>query len=889
MSFSGCQKSEMEDIPSSMNIGQLKNLHKASLIHEQNEISPFWNVEQNTSFILHFNSKVEPASAVTVHTDIKCEPDSRVGQLNCAYLDGSGVYVIIKPGYPVLADKSNTASWGNAPIYYLRINYDRFSDNVSKLAEPVIVPFTVKTDVSTPTVYADINNSGQLVLSWTPVDKAESYEIFESRKTITEETPDILKTKTDAELGFIGEQLNKAGETAETSFSDINLGEDKVTYFVRAKDKKGRVSNYSIPIDAWKYKNRIPSEATLTEFKSFPELAEVTMMDGSVQHMPVNFKKGSSGNDATSYNYEIPNTTLTGVANKVNIENVENPEEYKSSISFHSGVYKVAHDESIIPSVKENSLTKLQKKALTLDKEKPITLYSKEFQKAFAEMEGARESIGYSDKTIDKLIEEQGSIYDKAETFEVSKDHPASECIEKIEEKTVSSVVENTDESKPSEDAAEAEKAKDETTSQSKESSEEAKPAETAKDKEATKSEEVKDTKEAAESEETKEPEEAAETEETSEDAQAEPEAPQEEINEDTERPANASIGEADTYPVPDVSYRIFADSAEEEYLARMLMTGIYSINIQAFPKLQNPVYLEETMQNVIIKNPYVLGVNSYSYDAEKNSININYSFSTEAIHARQKEIYANVTTFLSRCVREGMTEDEKALAIWNELEDNTKIDTEAIEAAQKKNFKGLPAKHEDSFNAYGMICKRKGTAQAYALAYKLLLVESSVNAEVVTGYFNGTMSHAWNIVYIGDKWYWFDVANNGRNSGIPYYLFENSSDVAKNLTYILDEKYYTENNESWTNQPYNEKSFYIKHGLTVDSLDKIADMITIARTLKRNNIYGVYMKEPIKDGELTPELLAKITQKLIESGIKEVELKNFKIKTAYNYLYCSE
>ena len=97
------------------------------------------------------------------------------------------------------------AAWGNAPIYFIRINYDRFSDEVTKLDQPIIVPFTVKTDVSTPTLEGRINNQGQFYLTWTPVDNAVGYEIYESGVGLDKEDSKEISGYTRSELGYVGE------------------------------------------------------------------------------------------------------------------------------------------------------------------------------------------------------------------------------------------------------------------------------------------------------------------------------------------------------------------------------------------------------------------------------------------------------------------------------------------------------------------------------------------------------------------------------------------------------------------------------------------------------------------------------------------------------------
>ena len=151
------------------------------------EFKPFYNVEQTTEFTFHFNSEVDPIKAVTVHTDAKCEPSSTVYQTNVGYRTETGVDVIVgprKPGMTVLESeartdyKKNDAIWGYATIYYLCVRYDMDSVTPKKLENPIIIPFTIKQEVSTPNAYADIDQNGSFRIKWDEVPGAVSYRIY---------------------------------------------------------------------------------------------------------------------------------------------------------------------------------------------------------------------------------------------------------------------------------------------------------------------------------------------------------------------------------------------------------------------------------------------------------------------------------------------------------------------------------------------------------------------------------------------------------------------------------------------------------------------------------------------------------------------------------------
>jgi hypothetical protein len=242
------------------------------------------------------------------------------------------------------------------------------------------------------------------------------------------------------------------------------------------------------------------------------------------------------------------------------------------------------------------------------------------------------------------------------------------------------------------------------------------------------------------------------------------------------------------------------------------------------------------------------------------------------------------MTTLLSASVREGMTEDERALAIYNKIEDETLFDTEAYDALAKKRFRGIDNKHKDSYNIYGLLCKKKGLAHTYTQAYKLLLVESKVQTETVLGTYAGK-AHSWNILNIGEKWYWYDLAANGKNSNTPYLLFRNSTEAANNMGYKL--KADNEYDNSLIIQENNSKNFYTKNELIVKDSKELLEKVIPARTLmNRNGIYAVYAENQI---EITPELIIEVKKLLDANKVEENEIRNLTITQVHNLIIFNE
>lgn len=241
------------------------------------QIKPFYNVEQDTKFVFTFNAEVEPCHAVTVHTDPACGINSMVYQINDGYRTFDGrTKVVVKPGHAVLqcdqriSNVTDNYNWGNAPIYYLCIRYDMEAPSPRKLQDPVIVPFTVRSEVSVPTVRAGVYKDGSFYIAWNPVEEAVQYNIYEANR-VRESSEAYGMSR--AEAGFVGDHLQKLTtvDASTLEFSDFsNDGSGNTlmsydgyvqnqnflelgSYYVTAVDRAGNESFFSYPISGWQF------------------------------------------------------------------------------------------------------------------------------------------------------------------------------------------------------------------------------------------------------------------------------------------------------------------------------------------------------------------------------------------------------------------------------------------------------------------------------------------------------------------------------------------------------------------------------------------------------------------------------------------------------------
>ena len=134
--------------------------------------------------------------------------------------------------------------------------------------------------------------------------------------------------------------------------------------------------------------------------------------------------------------------------------------------------------------------------------------------------------------------------------------------------------------------------------------------------------------------------------------------------------------------------------------------------------------------------------------------------------------------------------------------------------------------KYEDSFNAVGILVNGKGVCASYAYSFKVLSDLCGLDAVCVTGYLDGNLPHAWNMVKIDGQWYEIDCTNNEVNSGIPYYLFEADTKLAEESGYSKDKDFELDEVVDSYVATDSSKEYYSSNGLVADSAEAYKECI---------------------------------------------------------------
>lgn len=666
-------------------------------------IMPLYNVAKDEQFTFDFKSDLTEDSsiglydAVTVHTDKECREESKIYYYADLDKAGSGSQVKIRPMEPVLktyTDSNNyindKCTWGSAPMLYIAIHYDQESDGIKKLDNPIIIPFTVRSDVEVPDVKAVVGPDGVYKLKWDKVNGADHYVVYSL--TNGNMTTGVNNTEIDGEKNaYSNLSMVKVGETNDTEFAEFagekggvaTMGDGSTvigqnysvnsTYYVTAVagDKESNLSaacktaGLKLP-----YKVNDADDFTYTTYKDVSELPlkiSVKNIDGSSSQRNIIYKLDSQDNTTLSshaeYKYFIEGTAITGY---VVINDYDNKDKkYPETIGTESSAANYVPEDNI--------------------KKSP-------------------------DSSVDTIIDSK-------------------------------------------------------------------------EDKQSDKDDSL--------------------------------------ISKQRENTKNHNKSGKDTHSeTPEKGVYVNAETPEEEWLALNLAAGNEEISLEAFPKLQDPYVLKDTFYKVYYQNPFILGICSFSYEYKTFKLKIEYSYSKDEIKKMQAEIVKKSSIIMDQIIKDGMSDDEKRLAIYNYLVDNADYDMDALEECKKSGYeKKKDNKYEDSFNAYGVLVKNKGVCMSYAEAYKLLSDLAGIKCRVATGYLDGNLPHAWNMINIDDEWYQLDSTNNAKTAGVPYFLYDASSEIAKQTSFTLDDLFESDDNISKFESKNNEYEYYTKNKLTVDNM----------------------------------------------------------------------
>lgn len=261
------------------------------------------------------------------------------------------------------------------------------------------------------------------------------------------------------------------------------------------------------------------------------------------------------------------------------------------------------------------------------------------------------------------------------------------------------------------------------------------------------------------------------------------------------------------------VESEVFASTALAEYLATNMLSGAEVIDLRDFPEAKDKNMVDDAFLEAYYQNPLILGISGYRISKKGTAIRIAYDQTADEQAVKQQEIQEKVEEIIKEIITEDMTDREKELAINQYLCETIVYDEDALENAEENDFVSIDDKFNDSFTAYGALINGKCVCAGYAAAFKLLAEEAGLECIVVTGFLDGSLSHAWNKVKIDDEWQIVDSTNND-NEYIVNALFNLPGFVGDRIlvedkAYMLDKKIKEYTGESEENEYYHITDSY--------------------------------------------------------------------------------
>ena len=360
-------KSESENVEAVVKDSNFKTIQdlKDYYNYKNNILSPIYNVSQEGEFEVRFKTtKTLPENAVGVYTNKECNDESKIETVVSIEKSGEGQKVVIKP-YAKILSKSTDVGWGNAPIYFIKLDYDLNSDSISKLNEPLIIPFKTENIVEAPILKYTISENGIFKLNWSRVNNATSYRIYKTDsiytnnetgastgykdnipKLITEVSSDTLEW-----YDWVNNNTNGLGNIngEYTIYENFGLSGE---YYVTAVSNEDE-SKYSNSILVSNYFDILPVRINNEDMlnpgdyvenaRDLPRSIEVKTLNNDIIKYNINYKidETTRYKDNVYYNYDIRGTELKGYI-EIRVGDVTNlPSEIKNGIETYEDDYSI--------------------------------------------------------------------------------------------------------------------------------------------------------------------------------------------------------------------------------------------------------------------------------------------------------------------------------------------------------------------------------------------------------------------------------------------------------------------------------------------------------------------------------------------------------------------
>ena len=321
---------------STVTIGQLKNKYCEP---DAGKLLPLYNLDATEPLVISL--KYTPSNyrdVFSIHTDEKCLEASKItlSIIPSGFSSAGPKTYEVKPMMAPLASENTDSLWGGVSNYYIKFYYDITAETETKLEEPVIVAFSIQSPVAIPNTGYTIEN-GCFTLTWTPVEGATSYRIYQRQVFHLLEDANIapsgkeeaygiefpmLEAEVSADTLSYNDWMNdgQGGKFPQTAQGIVtnsyqNQGVNGEYYVTAVIDGQESLFSMGVNTANLELPEKIENKSSFS-FQTFdtpadlPRTAAVQYVDGSVKSHRVYWE----ALEGKSFKYTVENTDLVGYA-----------------------------------------------------------------------------------------------------------------------------------------------------------------------------------------------------------------------------------------------------------------------------------------------------------------------------------------------------------------------------------------------------------------------------------------------------------------------------------------------------------------------------------------------------------------------------------------------
>lgn len=215
-----------------------------------------------------------------------------------------------------------------------------------------------------------------------------------------------------------------------------------------------------------------------------------------------------------------------------------------------------------------------------------------------------------------------------------------------------------------------------------------------------------------------------------------------------------------------EVSYPVHGSNEFVEYLASNMLDRQEVIDVSGFVGKPGMPETTDALFEALYQNPYIVGDTDFGISGD--NVVVEYSMDEEEYKDTQAELSDIADSAIDSIIDEGMSDEEKAIAVNDWVVDQGEYDYEALDALE--NDEDL-TEYSYAWDATGIMMDGEGVCSSYAVSYSLLADAAGLDVVQVIGDIDDGLGHAWNKVNIDGDWLAIDPTWNDDEANPNQYV----------------------------------------------------------------------------------------------------------------------